>query len=202
MVRASQFLSLMMAVVAGLWTVGYAQGSHFQRTHQKRSSSRKETSMFQLKSSAFQDQGNIPPRFTCEGENISPELTWNGAPQGTKSFALIVHDPDAPRAGGYTHWVVYNVPGSATHIAENAPKQDKLPDGGIQGKNDGGSVGYTGPCPPSGTHRYYFRLYALGTELNLKGTADKAALEKALKGHVLGEAEFMGKYTRGASKAA
>ena len=158
--------------------------------------------MFQLKTSAFPAEGNIPSRFTCEGENISPELTWAGVPQGTKSFALVVHDPDAPRSGGYTHWVVFNIPATATHIAENAPKQAQLPGGGIQGRNDGGSAGYTGPCPPSGTHRYYFRLYALDEVLDLKDGADKDALEKALKGHVLGQAELMGRYKRGAGKAA
>lgn len=158
--------------------------------------------MFQLKSNAFQNEGNIPPRFTCEGDNVSPELTWTGAPQGTRSFALVVHDPDAPRAGGYTHWLVFNIPASITHIAENAPKQTNLPGGGVQGRNDGGNVGYTGPCPPSGTHRYYFRLYAVDKELELKDGADKASLEQALKGHVLGETEFMGRYKRGAGKAA
>ncbi len=158
--------------------------------------------MFLLKTTAFQPEGSIPSRFTCEGENISPEIIWTGAPQGTRSFALVMHDPDAPRRGGYTHWVVFNIPASTTHIPEHAPKQAELPGGGVQGKNDNGSVGYTGPCPPSGTHRYYFRLYALDTELHLKDAAGKDALEKALKGHVLGEAEIMGKYKQGAGKAA
>jgi Raf kinase inhibitor-like YbhB/YbcL family protein len=158
--------------------------------------------MFQLKTSAFQPEGNIPSRFTCEGQNISPEISWTDAPQGTKSFALVMHDPDAPRRGGYTHWVVFNIPASVKQIPENAPKQAELPAGGIQGKNDDGGAGYTGPCPPSGTHRYYFRLYALDKKLDLKDGVTKDELEKALKGHVLGEAEFMGKYKRGAGKAA
>lgn len=158
--------------------------------------------MFQLKTSAFQPEGNIPSRFTCEGENVSPAIAWTGAPQGTKSFALVVHDPDAPKRGGYTHWVVFNIPASVSQIPENAPKQAQLPGGGTQGRNDDGGAGYTGPCPPSGTHRYYFRLYALDQQLSLKDGADKEALEKALKGHVLGEAEIMGKYKRGAGKAA
>jgi len=158
--------------------------------------------MLQLTSSSFQSQGNIPSQFTCEGQDISPELTWKNVPSATKSFALIVHDPDAPGAGGFTHWVVYNLPPSATHIAQNAPKAEKLPGGGIQGRNDFGEVGYRGPCPPSGTHRYYFYLYALDTELNLPPGASKDDVEKAIKGHVLEKAELMGKYKKGSSKAA
>ncbi len=158
--------------------------------------------MFQLKSNAFQAEGNIPPRFTCEGENISPELSWSDAPEATKTFALVLHDPDAPKKGGYTHWVVFNIPAAATHIAENVPKHGALPGGGTQGKNDGGSIGYTGPCPPSGAHRYFFHLYALDQELQLREGASKGELEKALGKHVLGQAELMGKYRRGAGKAA
>lgn len=158
--------------------------------------------MLQLTSSSFQSEGNIPSQFTCEGRDISPELTWKNAPSGTKSFALIVHDPDAPRSGGFTHWVVYNLPGNVTHIAQGAPNTEKLPSGGIQGKNDFGQIGYKGPCPPSGTHRYYFYLYALDTELNLQPGAGKDDVEKAIKGHVLEKTEFMGRYKKGSSKAA
>jgi Raf kinase inhibitor-like YbhB/YbcL family protein len=158
--------------------------------------------MLQLTSSAFQSGANIPPKFTCDDRNISPELSWKGAPAGTKSFALVMHDPDAPVSGGYTHWVAYNIPAAGDHIAEDAPKQDRLPGGGIQGKNDSGTYGYTGPCPPSGTHRYYFRLYALDSELDAGASASKAALEQAMKGHVLAQGELLGKYTRSSSRAA
>lgn len=158
--------------------------------------------MLQLTSSSFPSEGNIPIQFTCEGKDISPELTWKNAPSGTKSFALIVHDPDAPVAGGFTHWVAYNLPGNMTSIAQDAPRTKDLPGGGIQGKNDFGQIGYGGPCPPSGTHRYYFYLYALDTELNLHPGANKAELEKAMKGHVLEKAEFMGKYKKSSGKAA
>jgi Raf kinase inhibitor-like YbhB/YbcL family protein len=158
--------------------------------------------MLQLTSSSFQPEGNIPSQFTCEGKDISPELTWKNPPAGTKSFALIVHDPDAPVSGGFTHWVVYNLPANVAHIAQDAPKAEKLPGGGIQGKNDFGQVGYQGPCPPSGTHRYYFYLYALDTELNLQSGAGKNDVEKAIKGHVLEKAEFMGKYKKSSEKAA
>src|SRR5438270_684375 len=129
--------------------------------------------MLQLTSSAFQPHGSIPKQFTCEGNNISPELAWKNAPAGTKSLALIVHDPDAPRPGGFTHWVAYNIPASISQIAENAPHDNKLPGGGLQGKNDYGETGYKGPCPPSGTHHYYFYLYALDTELKLKPDVNK-----------------------------
>lgn len=158
--------------------------------------------MLQLTSSAFQPEGNIPRQFTCEGNDVSPDLTWKNAPSGTKSFALIVHDPDAPRPGGFTHWVVYNIPANVTQIAQGTPSGDTLPGGGIQGKNDSGQNGYMGPCPPSGTHRYYFYLYALDTELSLKPGASKDDVEKAIKGHVLQKAELMGRYKKGSEKAA
>jgi len=163
---------------------------------------RRNQGMLQLTSSAFEHESNIPAQYSCDGRNISPELSWSTAPAGTKSFALVMHDPDAPIAGGYTHWVVYNIPASAHHIPENAPNQDQLPGGGIQGKNDAGKYGYTGPCPPSGTHRYYFRLYALDTELSRDSGVSKASLEKAIHGHILATAELLGRYKRSAGKAA
>jgi Raf kinase inhibitor-like YbhB/YbcL family protein len=152
--------------------------------------------MFQLTSTAFQPESKIEKRFTCSGEDISPPLSWQGAPQGTKSFALIVHDPDAPRSGGWTHWVVYNLPPSTTHLQEDVPKQEKVSGGGVQGINDSGRIGYMGPCPPSGTHRYYFRLYALDQELSLKPRAGKSDLESAMQGHILAQTELMGKFAR------
>lgn len=162
----------------------------------------KENPMFQLKSNAFTAEGNIPARFTCEGANISPDLSWSGAPEGTKTLALVLHDPDAPRSGGYTHWVVFNIPATVNHVPENTPKIANLPGGGVQGMNDAGDTGYTGPCPPSGTHRYYFHLYAVDRELQLDSGATKERLEDAIRGHILGQAEFMGKYKKGAGKAA
>jgi Raf kinase inhibitor-like YbhB/YbcL family protein len=158
--------------------------------------------MLQLTSSSFQPEGNIPAQFTCEGQDISPELSWKNPPLRTKSFALIVHDPDAPRSGGFTHWVVYNIPAKVSHIPQGASKEDSLEGGGIQGRNDGGRTGYMGPCPPSGTHRYYFYLYALDTELNLQPGATKEDLEKAMKGHLLDKAELIGRYKKGSEKAA
>ena len=162
----------------------------------------KGPNMFALKSNAFAGGSDIPSRFTCDGENISPEMTWTGAPPGTKSFALIVHDPDAPRPGGFTHWVLFNIPSNAENIAENTPREPTLPNGAIQGKNDGGNIGYTGPCPPSGTHRYNFYLYALSEALDLKPGSTRAALEKAMQGHVLAKTELMGRYSGKSGKAA
>ena len=159
-------------------------------------------SMLHLTSSAFEPEGNIPQEFTCDGRNISPELSWRGAPAETKSFALVVHDPDAPVAGGFTHWLVYNIPAKVDHLPEHVPNQDAVPGGGVQAKNDGGKYGYMGPCPPSGTHRYYFRLYALDTNLDGAAGSSKTALEKAIEGHVVAQAELLGRYKRSAGKAA
>jgi len=158
--------------------------------------------MLQLTSPAFQADGNIPTRFTCQGSDISPALAWQDAPSGTKTFALVVHDPDAPRAGGFTHWLVYNIPATTNHILENAPQQQVLAGGGTQGQNDFGKIGYAGPCPPSGTHRYFFRLYALDAELKLDSGATQKALEKAMQGHILEQAEIMGKYKKSSERAA
>jgi Raf kinase inhibitor-like YbhB/YbcL family protein len=195
MVPARQLISLLLMFVVPMGPTVAPVSTTISRQG-------KESSMFQFKSPAFNSEGDIPARFTCEGNDISPELSWSGAPQGTKSFALIVHDPDAPRSGGWTHWVVFNIPANVSHIPENSPKGRQLPGGGAQGRNDGGKHGYMGPCPPSGTHRYYFRLYALDTTINLSEQAGKSDLEKAMQGHIVGQAELMGRYKKGASKAA
>jgi Raf kinase inhibitor-like YbhB/YbcL family protein len=153
-------------------------------------------SSFRIESSAFKQGATIPTRYSCQGENISPPLAWANPPSGARSFALIVEDPDAP-AGTWTHWVVYNLPAQARAMPENTPKQGELPNGGLQGTSSFGSVGYGGPCPPPGrAHRYFFRLYALDTVLALKAGAAKADVLAALKGHVLGEAQLMGRFKR------
>lgn len=177
--------------------------ANFMPTYQANASHRsKEAGRMQLTSSSFKPEGEIPAKFSCEGEDISPELNWKNSPHGTKSFALIVHDPDAPRSGGFTHWVAYDIPATVHQIPENVPKGDMLPAGGNQGKNDGDTLGYMGPCPPSGTHRYYFYLYALDAKLNLPLGAKKDDLEKVMKGHVLDKAEVMGRYRKKSGKAA
>ncbi len=149
-----------------------------------------------LSSSAFQPGGDIPREFTCEGADESPELSWSGAPPGTKSFALIADDPDAP-AGTWVHWVIFDLPPETQHLPRGVPKQAELQGGGRQGNNDFDRVGYGGPCPPPGKpHRYFFKLYALDTPLNLKAGATKRDLERAMRGHILAQAELMGRYKR------
>ena len=150
----------------------------------------------QLTSSAFRQGEPIPDRFTCEGGDTSPEFAWEGAPQETQSFVLILHDPDAPRANGFTHWVAYNIPANVTKLPENAPKQGRIDGLGMQGKNDGGRLGYVGPCPPSGTHRYFARLYALNAKLALEPGATHEQVSAAMEPHVIDECELMGTYTK------
>jgi len=149
-------------------------------------------------SSAFQQGGAIPPQYTCEGKDLSPPLAWSGAPASAKTFALIVDDPDAPDPAKpqrvYVHWVVYNIAASTTSLPETASKKG-MPKGAVQGKNDWGKAEYGGPCPPIGRHRYFFKLYALDTELNLSG-ATKADVERAMNGHVLDSGELMGTYQK------
>jgi Raf kinase inhibitor-like YbhB/YbcL family protein len=155
-----------------------------------------------LASTAFQHGGMILARYTCEGEDISPELSWKDAPPGTQSFVLVMHDPDAPRPGGFAHWVLFNIPGSVNHIDEGVPQQAIVPGVALQGRNDAGGIGYMGPCPPSGIHRYFVRLFALDTILNLKPGAILQQVITAMEGHILAEAELMAKYARRAEQAA
>lgn len=154
------------------------------------------SSGFRIESAAFKQGAFIPPRFSCSGENVSPPLNWTDPPEVARSFALIVDDPDAP-GGTWTHWVVFNLPAQTRALDENAPKQDKLPNGGLQGLNSFESVGYGGPCPPPGkAHRYFFRLYALNTVLSMQPRADREDVLSALKGHTVGEAQLMGVFKR------
>ncbi|MDD5019300.1 MAG: YbhB/YbcL family Raf kinase inhibitor-like protein [Candidatus Omnitrophica bacterium] len=151
---------------------------------------------FELTSPAFSDTSKIPAEFTCEGKDASPRLQWRDVPADTKSFALISDDPDAP-AKTWVHWVIYNIPGESRELPQGFPHDEALPDGVRQGVNDGGEIGYGGPCPPPGKpHRYYFKLYALDSTLEIEGTATKDKLLAATKGHVLGEAVLMGTYQR------
>ena len=147
-------------------------------------------SELKITSPAFSMNGPIPSRYTCDGEDISPPLLIENVQPGTQSFALIVDDPDAP-GGTWVHWVVWNLAPEARAIAENTVPRDAL-----QGKNDFRRQSYGGPCPPSGTHRYFFKLYALDAKIMLGPGATKAALETAIKGHVLAKAELIGRYSR------
>jgi len=154
-------------------------------------------------SPAFQPGGPIPSKYTCDGQDVSPPLSWSGAPSSTKSFALIVDDPDAPDPAKpqrvYVHWVLYNIPASITSLPENASKTG-LPKGAVQGKNDWGKPQYGGPCPPIGRHRYFFKLYALDAELTGLSSPTKADLERVMKGHVIDSGELIGTYQKAAAK--
>ena len=157
---------------------------------------RKETLPMKLASNAFREGQAIPTKHTCDGADVSPPLTWTDAPAGTKSFALICDDPDAP-VGTWVHWVIYGLPAAAKELSENVATSDTLPNGAKQGLNDFRRVGYGGPCPPpGGPHRYFFILYALDTEPSLKPRATKQELLRVMEGHILAESQLMGTYRR------
>lgn len=156
----------------------------------------KEPARLTSRTGAFQPGGTIPARFTCTGENISPSLTWTAPPAGTRSFVLIVDDPDAP-SGTWVHWVAYNLPAAARHLPEHVPPGETIVGGGKQGLNDFPSNGYGGPCPPPGKpHRYFFRLYALDTTLDLSGPVRRQQIDEAMKGHIVAEGALMGTFGR------
>ena len=148
-----------------------------------------------LSSSAFRGNGPIPEEYTCDGANAAPPIQWRGVPSGTKTLALIVDDPDAPDPAApkrtYVHWVVYDIPPNASGLTG-----DSLPSGAREGTNDRNETGYTGPCPPIGRHRYFFKLYALDTMIGNRGALTKAKLEEAMSGHVVEQAELIGTYER------
>ncbi len=147
-------------------------------------------------SPAFEPGGTIPVEYTCDGDNVSPPLAWNGVPEHTRSLALIMDDPDAP-AGTWVHWLLYNIPPQVTELAEAQPDARQLPGIGLQGHNSFKNSGYGGPCPPrGGPHRYFFRLYALDTVLDLEAGAERRELEQAMQGHILAQGEIMGTYRR------
>ena len=172
----------LIAVLALLAAQAHAQGGR--------------TMTLVISSPSFSSGGDIPKKHTCDAADVSPQLAWSGAPAGVRSFALIADDPDAP-VGTWVHWVYYDLPASATGLPENVSKVDEPPTGGRQGRNDFRRIGYGGPCPPPGKpHRYFFKLYALDRTLDLKPGATKKEVEQAMKGHVLAQAELMGKYGR------
>ncbi|GIW71395.1 MAG: hypothetical protein KatS3mg102_0937 [Planctomycetota bacterium] len=152
---------------------------------------------FALHSAAFADGERIPQHHTCEGEDLSPPLRWSGVPSGTRSFALVCEDPDAP-GGLWVHWVLFDLPADSRELAAGLPKTGVLASGARQGLNDFGRLGYDGPCPPRGhgPHRYVFRLFALEAPAGLRGGATRKELLAAIEGHVLGEARLTGTYER------
>lgn len=152
---------------------------------------------FQIRSLEFAMGDPIPVAFTCDGEDTSPPLDWSGTPDGTESIALIVDDPDAP-GGTWVHWLLYNIPADQNSLPAGIPARPELDNGSRHGENSWGRTDYGGPCPPSGTHRYFFKLYALDQRLDLTPGASKAELIEAMEGHILAQAEAFGTYTRGA----
>lgn len=155
----------------------------------------KQVMKIKVESAAFKEGGTIPSKYTCDGIDISPPLSWSGIPDGTNSISLISDDPDAPM-GTWVHWVLYNIPANVSDLHENLPTKNVLKNKAKQGTNDFGKIGYGGPCPPGGTHRYYFKLYALDKELDLEPGATKEQLLKAMDGHIMAEGQLMGKYSR------
>jgi hypothetical protein len=149
----------------------------------------------QITSVAFKDGEDIPQKYTCEGEDVSPPLKWSATPEETKTLTIICDDPDAPM-GTWVHWVVFNIPGDIVGLPECIPPERKMDNGTIQGMNDFKKIGYGGPCPPSGTHRYFFKIYALDTELDLPFGVTKSHVMLSMEGHVLDEAHLMGTYRR------
>ena len=148
-----------------------------------------------ITSSAFTEGQAIPTRYTCDGPDVSPDLAWSGVPEETASLALICDDPDAPM-GTWVHWVLFNIPASTDGLPAEIPSDASLENGARHGKNDFGKLGYGGPCPPGGTHRYFFKLYALDSVLELDSGITKAQLREAMEGHILAESQLMGTYSR------
>jgi Raf kinase inhibitor-like YbhB/YbcL family protein len=152
--------------------------------------------VLRLSTPSFQPGTPIPPQYSCKGADISPALQWSNAPAQTAAFALVMDDPDAP-AGTWVHWTMWNIPPGTHEVPENLSKEQQLPDGTRQGRNDFHKTGYNGPCPPAGkAHRYYLRLYALDTRLDLPAGASRADLDAAMKSHILQQAEYMGTFRR------
>ncbi|WP_244532974.1 YbhB/YbcL family Raf kinase inhibitor-like protein [Geitlerinema sp. PCC 9228] len=149
----------------------------------------------ELTSRAFSANQQIPSKYTCDGDDISPPLSWSEPPAGTQSFALICDDPDAP-VGTFVHWVWFNIPADTRQLPESIANEANPSVGGIQGKNNFGKLGYGGPCPPGGNHRYFFKLYALDTQLSLEAGANKSQVVEAMEGHILANAELVGRYQR------
>ncbi len=149
----------------------------------------------EIRSSEFKEGSSIPSKYTCDNIDVSPPLEWSQVPAGVKTFALICDDPDAPGAT-WVHWVIFNIPGNLRELRENIPATETLQNGAKQGKNDFGKIGYGGPCPPGGTHRYYFKLYALDRDLDSKPGITKKDLLKSIEGHILDEVHLMGRYRK------
>jgi Raf kinase inhibitor-like YbhB/YbcL family protein len=186
------FLSLLLALTPAMLTAGCSR-------KEDPAGSRPEEALlgdFKLRSSAFNEGQTIPSEFTCDGKNVSPALIWQGVPQTAKRLVLICEDPDAP-AGIWLHWLAYGIPATHTGLSEGVPASGSLPDGSKQGKNDFDKIGYGGPCPPPGKpHRYFFKLYAVDSDLPSKPGLGRNEIESLMKNHIVGTASLMGTYQR------
>lgn len=187
MYKGSTVIILLALVIGGMLLFGIGIIFRGENTNDKQFSQRGD---MELRSSAFANNERIPSRYTCDGDNVSPELRISGVPADTQSLVLIVDDPDAP-LGDWVHWVVWNIAPGVTLIPEKT-----VPPGATEGQTDFGQSGYGGPCPPSGTHRYVFKLYALDSEVDLQSNTRKAEVEKAMSGHILAQTQLVGLYER------
>ena len=187
--RGVKIIGLLFLLAAGFWpfrpaALAVREGESFMAEKSLR-----------IESAAFTEGGLIPERYTCDGADVSPPLSWTSVPAGTGSLALIADDPDAP-GKTWVHWVLFDLPAESKGLPENVPGEKAPAAGGKQGRNDFGKIGYGGPCPPGGTHRYFFKLYALDSRLDLEPGASKQELLRVMEGHVLAEGQLMGKYRR------
>ena len=173
-------------------SVGFLNLSCKNDTNENVNRNKQEEKMkIKVESSAFNEGEMIPSKFTCTGDNISPQIRWEKPSEKTKSFTLIVDDPDAP-GKGFVHWVVFNIPADKTEISENESLSDNI----IIGRNGSGNNSYTGPCPPSGTHRYFFKIYALDTMLDANDKINKDELLNKMQGHIISSGQLMGKFSK------
>ncbi|MBN1355583.1 YbhB/YbcL family Raf kinase inhibitor-like protein [bacterium] len=154
-----------------------------------------ESDKFTLASGVFAEGGSIPVKYSCDGKDLSPPLSWSEPPDGTKSYVLIMDDPDAP-VGTWDHWILYGIPVETRALPEGVAPEETIPSVGTHGLNSWKRIGYGGPCPPSGTHRYFFRLYALDTDPGLPARQSKSQVETAIKNHILAQTTLMGRYSR------
>lgn len=184
--KKSIFILILLLIGIGLFTTPCQ--SFYKKTKVKNMN-------IKITSNSFNEGEMIPARYTCDDINVSPHIAWGEIPKGTKSIALICEDPDAP-AGVWVHWVIFNIPPDVKELKENLPKDKVFSNGMLQGTGDFRKIGYSGPCPPGGTHRYFFKIYALDKILELGSGATKAQLLKSMEGHILDEGQLMGKYCR------
>jgi Raf kinase inhibitor-like YbhB/YbcL family protein len=191
--RRSKTIRLLFLYIILVWLLSSCENKSNSQ-HKKVSQENNINKTIKLSSTAFKEGEMIPSKYTCDGENISPPIKWENLPTNTKSIALITDDPDAP-AGTWVHWIIYNIKSDIKELSEKLPSDKQIPNGAKQGITSFNKTGYGGPCPPNGAHRYYFKVYALDTEI-ITDELKKDDLLKAMEGHILAQGELMGKYQR------